>query len=91
MFYAPSPDGLREFSIYPEFLVFYIKSPEMLDIANAAWQIGSILGPVLTGMGLSMHLAVPLFLIFIAALILWVPFLIVLEHAIPIEINRVLK
>ncbi|TGA97637.1 MFS transporter [Sporolactobacillus shoreae] len=53
------------------------------SMINASWQLGSILGPILAGLALSLHLAALLFLVFISALILLVPFLIVLEHWIP--------
>lgn len=39
------------------------------SVINAAWQAGSIFGPVITGIGLTMHLAVLLFLTFIFILI----------------------
>lgn len=60
-------------------------------VINAAWQTGSILGPVLAGAGLSMHLAVPLFLTFILILVFSACFLILLERIIPIEINKACK
>lgn len=58
------------------------------SLINAAWQIGSILGPVLSGWGFSLHLAVLLFLVNIIVLILLVPCLILLECFLPVRMNK---
>lgn len=52
---------------------------------NGAWQAGAIFGPPLTGIGLGMHLAIPLFLVFVLILTLLIPFLIVLDRCISKE------
>ncbi|EST13640.1 MFS transporter [Sporolactobacillus laevolacticus] len=58
------------------------------SVINGAWQIGSIFGPILAGSGLTLHLAIPLFLGYIFILMLLIPSLIFLETLIPIELNR---
>ncbi|MCO7126901.1 MFS transporter [Sporolactobacillus shoreicorticis] len=55
---------------------------------NTAWQIGSILGPIISGAFLSQGMAVPLFILFIGALVILVFLLHILERIIPCEWNK---
>ncbi|GGL61809.1 MFS transporter [Sporolactobacillus putidus] len=59
------------------------------SLINATWQAGSIIGPVLAGWILSHHQSILLFMVFILALGLLIPLLVMLEHFIPVTVNRV--
>jgi MFS family permease len=49
------------------------------SVINTAWQVGSIIGPIITGIGLGMHHAVSLLFLFILILIGLAPLFIFLE------------
>jgi len=55
---------------------------------NTAWQIGSVLGPVISGSYLSQGRAILLFILFIGALIILVFLLHILEQIIPVDLNK---